>query len=63
MADINAALVKQILDVPRWKRTPDMKHDRQTDDFLAGLEILEWIACRHASMRMAAPTLPQPRFL
>lgn len=47
MADIDAALVKQILDIAQRQREPHIHHHRQADDFLAGLEILEWITFRH----------------
>jgi hypothetical protein len=47
MADINAAFVEQVLDIAQRERESDIQHHRQADDFLAGLEILEWIAFCH----------------
>ena len=41
MAHIDPALVKQIFDIPKRKRKPDIQHDRQTDDFRTGFEVFE----------------------
>ncbi|MDA1154854.1 MAG: hypothetical protein O2873_08895 [Proteobacteria bacterium] len=48
MADLDAALVQKILDIPERQRKPDIQHHRQADDFGAGLEVLEWGASGHA---------------
>src|SRR5690606_22279061 len=47
VADLGAALVKQVLDVPEREREPDIEHDRETNDFRAAVKILERVACRH----------------
>ncbi len=39
MADADAALVQQILDVAQWRREPDLHHYRQADDLGGRLEI------------------------
>jgi len=44
MADINAAFVEQIFDLPQRKRKPDIHHHGQTDDLWGRLEISEWIS-------------------
>jgi hypothetical protein len=41
MADLHAALVQEVLDVPEREREPDIEHHRETDDLGAGLEPLE----------------------
>ena len=48
MADVDATLVKQILNIPQRQREPDIHHDRQADDFRAAVEIREWVAFCHA---------------
>ncbi|WP_245306361.1 hypothetical protein [Roseovarius aestuariivivens] len=48
MADIDAALMQQILDIPQREREPDIHHNRQADDLSAGFEILERITFCHA---------------
>ena len=48
VADIDASFVKQVLDVPQCERKPHIQHNGQADNFLAGFEILEWIAFCHA---------------
>ena len=41
VADIDAALMEQVLDVPKRKRKPDIEHHREADDLGAGLEVAE----------------------
>jgi hypothetical protein len=41
MAHVDAALVEQILDVPKRKRETNVQHHRQADDLGARLEVLE----------------------
>jgi hypothetical protein len=43
MRDINAALVEQVLDVPKRERKPDVHHHRKADDLGRSLEIFERI--------------------
>ncbi len=47
MAHVDAALVQQILDVPKGEREPDVEHHRQADDLRARLEVAEWAAFCH----------------
>ena len=54
MAYVDPALVQQILDVSKRKREAHVHHDRQADDLLARLEVLERITFRHPE------TLPSP---
>ena len=44
MADIDAAFVEQIFDLPQRKRIPDIHHHGQADDLGGRLEISEWIS-------------------
>lgn len=39
MAEINAALEQQILDVPQAQREPDIHHDHEPDHLRRGVEI------------------------
>ncbi len=41
MADVDASLVQQILDIPKRKRKPDVEHHCQADDIWRCLEIGE----------------------
>ena len=41
VAKIDAALMKQILHVPKRQRKPDVQHHCQADDLGARLEVLE----------------------
>ena len=41
VANIDAALMEQVLDVPKRKREPDIEHHREADDLGAGLEVAE----------------------
>ena len=50
MADVDAALVQKIFDVPQRQRKSDVHHNRQTDDFGAAVEILEWVVFCHDRM-------------
>ena len=43
MADVGAALVEQILDIPKRQREADIHHHRQADDLGTGFEALETI--------------------
>ena len=48
VADVDPALVQEILDIPKRKRKPDIHHNRQADDFETRLEVLEWVAFCHS---------------
>ena len=43
MADIDAALVQQILEIAKGQRETDGQHRRQADNFAARFEIAKWI--------------------
>lgn len=47
MADLDAALLQEILDVAQGQREPDIHHDCQADDFRAGLELAKGAAFCH----------------
>jgi hypothetical protein len=47
VAEIDAAIVQQIFDVPERQRESDIHHDRQADDFRAAMKVLEWVAFCH----------------
>ena len=47
VADIDATLVQQILNISKRKRKTDIHHNRQADDFGRRLEVLEWVAFCH----------------
>ena len=54
VADLDAALVQQVIDVPERKREADVHHHRQADDLGAGLEPLERAFFGHAE-RLPSP--------
>ena len=39
MADVDAAFVQKIFDIPKRQREPDMHHHCQADDFRRRLEV------------------------
>lgn len=47
MADFDASLKQQVLDIAKRKRKPDIEHYRQADDLWAGLEVANWAAFYH----------------
>lgn len=47
MADIDAALVQQVLDVAQRERETHVHHDRKADDLGAGSEIAKRIGFAH----------------
>jgi hypothetical protein len=47
VADLDAALVQHVLDVPQGKREPDVEHHREADDLGARLEVPERVALLH----------------
>ena len=47
MADVDAALVQQILDIPEREREPNIHHYRQADDLGARLELTKRAWCVH----------------
>ena len=60
MADVDAPLVQQILDVPERQREPDIQHHRQADDLGAGFEVLEWRAFGHGQRLRKPPACLNP---
>jgi len=55
VADVDAAFVQQVLDVPQGKREPDVHHDRKADDLVADVEILEGVAFCHVPTLRGRP--------
>jgi hypothetical protein len=49
MADLDAALVEQVPDIPQRQRKPDVRHHRQANDLRTGLEVAERGALSHNS--------------
>ena len=41
VADIDAALMKQVFGIPKRERKPNIQHDRQADDLGIGFEVFE----------------------
>lgn len=62
VADLDAALVQQVVDVPQRERERDIQHHGQADDLRARLEILEWAGFGHSGRLPGAPAQPQGRF-
>src|SRR6056297_1629700 len=63
VADLNAALMQQVLDIPKRQRESDVHHHRQADDLGTGLEVLEWVALTHGGRLRDRPTPAQAKFL
>jgi len=55
VTDIDAALVQQILDIPKRQREPNVQHHCQADDFRAALKALEWLRFGHAETLRGGP--------
>ena len=49
MADLDAALLEEVLDVAQGQREPDIHHDSQSDYFRTGLEVSEWVDFCHVT--------------
>ncbi len=47
MADVDAALVQQVLDIPQRKGKANVHHDRQANDLGAAVKVLEGVAFCH----------------
>ena len=54
VADIDAAFVEQVLDVPQRQREADVHHHGQSDDLGAGLEVPEGAAFGHGARLSAS---------
>ncbi len=57
MANVDAALVQKVLDIPERKRKPDIHHHRQADDLGARLEVAKGAVFCHPATLIARPTL------
>jgi hypothetical protein len=55
MADVDATLVQQILDIPKRKREADVHHHGQADDLRARLE-----GAKSAAFCHPATLIPRP---
>jgi hypothetical protein len=60
MANINATLMQQILDVAKGKRKPDVHHHSKADDFRAGFEVTGWVAFCHPERLADCPARLKP---
>ena len=58
MADIHAPLMKQVLDVVKRKREPDLHHDGQADNFGPAAKALERVGSAYPrTLRTRPPIL------
>jgi hypothetical protein len=57
VADVDAPLMKQVLDVTKRQREPDVHHDSQADNFGAATEALERVGFGHS--RKLTSALPR----
>ena len=57
MADLNAALMQQILDVTERQRESDIQHDGQLDDVAARTKVAERVRIRHRRTLRGHPAL------
>lgn len=48
VADVDAAFMENIFDVPQRKRETHVEHHRQADDFRPGFKVFERVAFWHA---------------
>jgi len=55
MADVDAAFVQKIFDIPKRKRKPDVHHHRQADHLRAGFEVAKWAAICHPPKLKGCP--------
>jgi hypothetical protein len=55
VADLDATLVQNILDIPKRKRKPNIHHHGQTDDLGARLEVAERAVFCHPQRLSARP--------
>lgn len=60
MADVDAALVQQILDVSEREWKANLHHHRQADDLRAGLEVAKWRSFGHRWTVRNRPTRLKP---
>ena len=62
MADLDAALVQEVLDVAQRERVSDIEHHGQADDLGAGLEVPEGGALGHLREARRQPQSAQANF-
>ena len=55
MADVDAAFVQKIFDIPKRKRKPDVHHHRHADHLRAGFEVAKWAAFCHPPKLRGCP--------
>ena len=55
MADIDTALVEQVLDIAKREREPNVHHHSQADDFGAALKTFERVGFGHGRTLASAP--------
>jgi hypothetical protein len=55
MADLNAALMQQVLDVAERQRKSDVQHNRQAYDLGPSCKIAKWIRFCHLDMLRNRP--------
>jgi len=55
MADVDAAFVQKIFDIPKRKRKPDVHHHRKADHLRAGFEVAKWAAFCHPPKLKGCP--------
>jgi hypothetical protein len=63
VADVDAALMQKIFDIPQRKRETDVQHDRQPDDLGRRLEIAEGGSVLSSQPASRPPCPPQAVFL
>ena len=60
VADVDPALVQQVLDVPEREREPHVQHHGQADDLWAAVKALERIRFSHPRTLRSRPTWLKP---
>jgi hypothetical protein len=57
VADLDASLMHETLDIPQRQRETDVEHHRQSDDLGAALEVPEGVALGHLARLGDSPIL------
>ena len=60
VADLDAALMQKIFDIPKRKWIAHIRHNRQADNLRARLEVLEYVEFGHDWTLRNHPTLHKP---
>jgi hypothetical protein len=58
MADLNATLMQQVLDVAERQRETDVQHDCEADNLGAAMKALEWVCFDHDVRLWKRPARP-----